>query len=85
MKPKTFLTRRAADLIRWQFRFRNRVVTCGITRLANNGFGVVTLPHWDIKSGVVETFNDAASAAQRHAMIVDRLRSTGWSLASYTT
>ena len=29
--------------------------------------------------------DDAASAAQRHAMIVDRLRSTGWSLASYTT
>ncbi|MEO8682161.1 MAG: hypothetical protein ABI665_24145 [Vicinamibacterales bacterium] len=84
MKRKALLTTRGADLIRWQFRMRNLVLTCGVSKLPNQGFSVVTLPHWDIQGGVVETFLDPREALQRHAAIVDRLRATGWSIAAYT-
>jgi hypothetical protein len=77
------LTSRVGEMLRWQFRMRNRLLTCGITKHPN-GFNVVTLPHWDIKGGIVETFTSQASALQRHATIAERLRSSGWSIASYT-
>lgn len=78
------LTSRAGEMIRWQFRMRNRLLTCGITKNTLNGFDVITLPHWDVKGGIVETFENQASALQRHATIAERLRSAGWSIASYT-
>ncbi len=78
------LTSRAVEMLRWQFRMRNRLLTCGIARNGASGFDVITLPHWDVKSGMVETFKNQASALQRHAMIADRLRTAGWSVASYT-
>ncbi len=84
-KHTTALTERTADMIRWQFRMRNLMLTCGVSKLADESFSVVTLPHWDVQSGVVETFLDSASALQRHAEIVDRLRATGWSIAAYTS
>lgn len=78
------LTPGAGEMLRWQFRMRNRLLTCGITENGPNGFNVITLPHWDVKGGIVETFESQSSALQRHARIADRLRSTGWSIASYT-
>lgn len=78
------LTSHAGEMLRWQFRMRNRLLTCGITRNGASGFNVITLPHWDVKGGIVETFQNQASALQRHAMIADRLRTAGWSIASYT-
>ncbi len=63
---------------------RNLMLTCGVSRLADQCFRVVTLPHWDIQRGVVETFADLASALRRPAEIVDWLRATGWSIAAYT-
>jgi len=72
------------EMLRWQFRMRNRLLTCGITRNGSNAFSVITLPHWDVKGGMVETFQNQASALQRHAVIADRLRTNGWSIASYT-
>jgi len=78
------LTSGAVEMLRWQFRMRDRLLTCGITRNGPNGFNVITLPHWDVKGGVVETFESQASALQRHAVIAERLRSAGWSIAAYT-
>lgn len=77
------VTAGAGEMLRWQFRMRNRLLTCGISK---NGpsFSVITLPHWDVKGGVVETFESQTSALQRHATIAERLRSAGWSIASYT-
>ena len=70
-------------MIRWQLRMRDRFLTCGVKSDAN-GFNVVTLPHRDGRNGTVEIFRDLASALQRHAAIVNELRATGWSIASYT-
>ena len=78
------LTSRAGEMLRWQFRMRNRMLTCGITKSGAAGFSVITLPHWDVRSGMVETYPTQASALQRHAAIAERLRSAGWQVASYT-
>lgn len=78
------LASRTSGMLRWQFRMRSRLLTCGITKSGAGGFSVITLPHWDVKSGIVEVFSSQASALQRHAIIAERLRSAGWSIASYT-
>ena len=78
------LTSCAGEMLRWQFRMRDRMLTCGVAKSGASGFSVITLPHWDVRSGIVETFQSQAMALQRHATIAERLRSAGWSLASYT-
>jgi hypothetical protein len=78
------LTPVAGEMLRWQFRMRDRMLTCGVAKSGASGFSVITLPHWDVRSGIVETFQSQAMALQRHATIAERLRSAGWSIASYT-
>ena len=78
------LTSPVGEMLRWQFRMRDRMLTCGISQSGASGFSVITLPHWDVRSGIVETFPSQAMALQRHAVIAERLRSAGWSIASYT-
>ena len=78
------LTSPAGEMLRWQFRMRDRMLTCGVAQSGASGFSVITLPHWDVRSGIVETFQSQAMALQRHATIAERLRSAGWSIASYT-
>ena len=79
------LTKKTRDMIRWQFRFRDRLLTCGVSRSGATGFSVVTVPHHNVRRGTVEIYRDLASALQRHAAIAMQLRSSGWSIASYTT
>ena len=71
------------QLIRWQFRLRDRLLTCGIARSGAEGFSVVTVPHSNVRRGSVEIYRDLASALQRHAAIAMQLRNDGWSIASY--
>ena len=73
------------DFLRWQFRLRNRLLTCGITRSDAKGYSVVTVPHHNVRTGTVEIYKDLVSALQRHASIAAQLRDDGWSIASYTT
>ena len=73
------------DMVRWQFRFRDRVVTCGVSKSGAAGFSVVTVPHHNVRRGTVEIYKDLVSALQRHATIAAQLRANGWSIASYTT
>ena len=79
------LTKKTRDMIRWQFRFRDRLLTCGVSRTGATGFSVVTVPHHNVRRGTVEIYRDLATALQRHAAIAMQLRSSGWSIASYTT
>ncbi|HEX8031003.1 MAG TPA: hypothetical protein VF491_21180 [Vicinamibacterales bacterium] len=78
-------TNEKRDMVRWQFRLRNRQLTCGITKSGAAGYSVVTVPHFNVRKGTVEIYKDLVSALQRHAAICSRLRSDGWSIASYTT
>lgn len=73
------------DMVRWQFRFRDKVVTCGVSSSGAAGFSVVTVPHHNVRRGTVEIYKDLVSALQRHASIAAQLRAEGWSIASYTT
>jgi hypothetical protein len=73
------------EFLRWQFRQRNRLLTCGIAKTDASGYSVVTVPHHNVRRGTVEIYKDLVSALQRHASIAARLRADGWQIASYTT
>jgi hypothetical protein len=71
-------------VLRWLFRQKDRLLTCGISRAAGAAFEVVTVPHWDIRSASVERFSCAMKALERHAEIAASLRESGWSGEAYT-
>jgi hypothetical protein len=73
------------EMVRWQFRLRNRLMTIGVARTGAAGYSVVTVPHFNVRKGTVEIYKDLVSALQRHASIASQLRADGWSIASYTT
>jgi hypothetical protein len=79
------LRKKTREMIQWQFRFRDRLLTCGVSRTGTAGFSVVTVPHHNVRRGTIEIYKDLASALQRHAAIALQLRANGWSVASYTT
>jgi hypothetical protein len=85
MKTPAVTSDKSRDFLRWQFRLRNRLLTCGIAKTNAAGYSVVTVPHHNVRKGTVEIYNDLVSALQRHASIAARLRADGWSIASYTT
>ena len=72
------------EMVRWQFRLRNRLMTIGVAKTGAQGYSVVTVPHFNVRKGTVEIYQDLMSALQRHASIASRLRADGWSIASYT-
>ena len=83
MKLSVFMNT-TTDMVRWQFRLRNRLLTCRVAKSGATGFSVVTVPHSNVRRGTVEIYKDLVSALQRHAFIASRLRADGWSIASYT-
>lgn len=78
------LKKKTRDMIRWQFRLRDRLLTCLVNGNGASGFSVVTVPHHNVRRGSVEIYRDLTSALQRHAAIASELRADGWSIASYT-
>jgi hypothetical protein len=78
-------TSKLDEMIRWQFRLRNSLLTCGVAKTGAAGYSVVTVPHSNVRKGTVEIYKDLVTALQRHASICSRLRADGWSIASYTT
>jgi len=73
------------SLLRWQFARGAHHITCGIDVAPDNsGYDVLTVPHWDVNSAVIETFDAPGEALQRHATIASRLREIGWTVASHT-
>ena len=73
------------EMVRWQFRLKNRLLTIGVAKTGASGYSVVTIPHFNVKKGSVEIYRDLVSALQRHASIATQLRADGWSINSYTT
>ena len=85
MKTTESTPSKTREFLRWQFRQRNRLLTCGIAQSEASGYSVVTVPHHNVRKGTVEIYKDLVSALQRHASIAAQLRDDGWSIASYTT
>jgi hypothetical protein len=73
------------EMVRWQMRMRNRLLTLGVAKTGADGYSVVTIPHFNVRKGTVEIYKDLVSALQRHASIASQLRADGWSISSYTT
>ena len=84
MKTTESKTSKTQEFLRWQFRLRNSLLTCGIAKSDASGYSVVTVPHNNVRKGTVEIYKDLVSALQRHASIAAELRANGWSIASYT-
>ena len=75
----------STPVVRWQFARGNRFLTCRIDLAPETAcYDVSTVPHWDVRSAAVETFDAPTDALQRHAFIAARLRDAGWTITSYT-
>lgn len=72
------------EMVRWQFRLKNRLLTVGVAKTGAAGYSVVTIPHFNVKKGTVEIYRDLVTALQRHAALANQLRNDGWSINSYT-
>lgn len=77
-------TTNSPEMVRWQFRLKNRLLTIGVAKTGAAGYSVVTIPHFNVKKGTVEIYRDLVSALQRHAKLAAQLRADGWSINSYT-
>jgi len=75
---------RTIRLLRWVFQRENRLLTCQLDREGRQSSYTLSLvPHWDLRQSVSETLGAGVSAFRRHAIVADRLRSQGWTLAAY--
>ena len=67
-------------ILRWVFLRGSKALTCEVRACGKQTYDVSVVPHWDVSSSVVETFNRPASALQRHAEICWYFREAGWIL-----
>jgi hypothetical protein len=72
-------------LVRWVFVRGARALTCEVRAAEGGAFDVCVIPLWDVKAAVVESYDRAAAAMQRHAEIADAFRQAGWMVARETT
>jgi hypothetical protein len=76
----TSKTRTATPILRWTFQRNAATLTCEIDAAAGKGFDVCVVPHWDVKSSVIEHFDAPMTALERHANIALQLREAGWAV-----
>ena len=76
-------TRQPADsarILRWVFVRGTTALTCEVRVCGKETYDVSVVPHWDISSSVIETYDRPASALRRHAEIAWHFREAGWIL-----
>ena len=77
-----------SPIIRWEFTRGNQRISCQVDRPAERGTGaafeVALVPFSNRPQPSAEAFDAVAPALQRHAMLANALRSTGWKLVAYT-
>ena len=76
----TAKARNATPILRWTFQRNAATLTCEIDVAADHGFEVCVVPHWDVKSSVIERFDAPMIALERHANIALQLREAGWAV-----
>ena len=69
----------SAGILRWIYLRGTRALTCEV-RVFGKTYDVSVVPHWDVSSSVIETFESPASALRRHAEIASSFRQAGWSM-----
>ena len=85
MKRRSTSTNKTRDMIRWQFRLRDRLLTCGVSQDRRRGLQRGDRSPSQRAQGHRGDLQGSVSALQRHAAIALQLRANGWSIASYTT
>jgi hypothetical protein len=70
----------SAGTLRWVFLRGTKAVTCEVRTCGKQTYDVCVVPHWDVSSSAIETFDRLASALRRHAEIACYFRETGWVL-----
>ena len=76
-------TRQSAEsegILRWIFLRGTKTLTCEVRVSGKQPYDVSVVPHWDVSSSVIETFQRPAGALQRHAELAWYFRQEGWSL-----
>jgi hypothetical protein len=67
----------------WVFRRDFDAITCGVEVSASGRCAVRTVPQWNPSLALVEPFDCAVEALQRHAELAHRLREIGWVVADH--
>ena len=70
-------------LLQWTFHHAGRFVTCQLTH-DGPAFRLSLFTHSSTSEVYVASFTSGIEAMQRHAEIAKALRTSGWTLASYT-
>jgi hypothetical protein len=73
----------ARPVLRWVFRRNHEAITCEVDVNASGTCEVRTVPEWNPALAVVEGFDRAGDALQRHAEVAARLRELGWGAADH--
>jgi hypothetical protein len=72
-------------IVHWTFQRGDDQVTCGIDQDSYRpSYTLSLVPNASVDAAVVETFESAVAALQRHAGIAAELRELGWTLVAYT-
>ena len=74
--------RTARTLLAWVFCRKNDMVTCQLDQEGTQ-YRVGLLPHRELRSAVIDTFDAGLTAFQRHAALAAELRRSGWMLVAY--
>jgi hypothetical protein len=76
----TDATRKGTPILRWTFQRNAATLTCAIDVADDQRFEVCVVPHWDVKSSVIERYDAPMTALERHAHIALKLREAGWAV-----
>ena len=83
MSQQAHISNPSRPALLWVFRREFDAITCGVDISASGRCEVRTVPQWDPSLAVVEPFERAADALQRHAEVAKRLREIGWTVAEH--
>ena len=81
-------TRRDAEsvgVLRWIFLRGTQALTCDLRTTGGYAYDVCVVPHWDVSSSVIESYDRPADALRRHAEIARYFRQAGWALVRDTS
>lgn len=65
-------------MLRWVFQRNHEAITCEIDASGDRAYDVCIVPHWNVSAAVVERFDAAYGAFERHAEVARHLRDAGW-------
>jgi hypothetical protein len=77
--------RPARSVLQWQFTRGTERLLCQIDRdLETGAYAVGLVACNSLRRASAGTFRAVKSALRRHAVVVNQLRSAGWTIAAYT-